>query len=79
MKNDIDKVIKELFGKYKDADVNSSEFMHQSFDETGCVSKSRSMQTPSDLIEEFLFEETDLGKKIKKLIKEYRDTQQENS
>lgn len=63
MKNDIDEVIEKLFSKYKDADVNSSEFMHQSFDGAGCVSKSRSMQTPSDLMEEFLFEETDLGKK----------------
>jgi hypothetical protein len=79
MRNDIDKVIEKLFSKYKDADVNSSEFMHQSFDEAGCVSTARSMQTPKDIMDDFLFEETDLGKRIKKLIKEYRDTKQENS
>lgn len=55
MKNDIDKVIKKLFGKYKDSDdVNSSDFMHQSFDESDNVCANIFEKTPSDLIEEFI-------------------------
>ena len=80
MKNDIDKVIKKLFGKYKDSDdVNSSDFMHQSFDESDNVSNLRCKSTPDDLIKEFLFYQTDFAKILNKIIKDRNDTEQKNS
>tara|TARA_R110000868_G_scaffold13711_1_gene63529 strand:- start:6098 stop:6331 length:234 start_codon:yes stop_codon:yes gene_type:complete len=63
----IDFSVKKLFGmKNEKFDPDSVEFMKQSIKNAPNISELNLERTPDDLMEDFLFENGDLGKMIRK-------------
>lgn len=77
----IDLTVSKLFGYTKlEDDPNSKEFMIQSIKDSENIISKYYGKTPNDLIVDFLFEQTDVAKELKRIMDKYKyDTEEKNT
>lgn len=69
----IDDTVKKLFGPSTSEDPNSRDFMEEAFKDTDNICAAYFEQTPDSSIKDFLFEQTDLAKMLKRYIEEKKN------
>lgn len=77
----IDDVVKKLFGHNKkiNSEHNSIEFMKQSIKNAPNTISKYYDHTPDRAIKDFLFEQTDISKQLKKLMETLHDGPEEEN
>ena len=76
----IESSVKKLFGyNHEKHDINSVEFMKQAIKDAPSVLNHYHEYGSDEAIKDFLFEQTDLSKELKKILEKYKyETEEEN-
>lgn len=78
--NTINSAVKKLFGyNMEKHDINSKEFMLQSFKNTDSTCSKYYEQTADRAIKDFLFEHSDIAIELKKLMEKLDDSPEEEN
>lgn len=76
----IDKVVSNMFGYSRDEkDIQSFEFMKQCIKNAPNTVSQYYDKTPNQLINEFLFEQTDIAKQLKEIMEKVNDSPEEEN
>lgn len=79
---DLDKVVKKLFGKDRENyDIHTTDYMKKCIRNAPDVIGKYKEYTSDDAIKDFLFEQTDVAKELKKIMDKFKydNSEEENT